>query len=229
MKLIISVSYLFFFSACLPPDRNSKGSESESSRALIDIDGSTDDFQDQNKLPNGCRDLLRFKTSYDGHGFTTNVPIATKKYEYKKDTCVHVYVGTYEPAQRVVMRGQSSMGSRNSSGNFELTARFMNKTGISCEVYNDQFSLIFPVHDKDEDEKYKRITLGCSDHTRLMTVTLGLFNKRKNKLAVTVSPIYKKSDRKQTFHAFDTNREGEIVKYIKVVGAGGQEELLFER
>ena len=228
MKLLLSlVSCVFIAYGCKPVDR----SQSEEGRALIEVGGSTP--QDPNKLPNKCGELLEFKRSYDAHGLSTAVPIATKEYKYNR--CVRIFVGTYEGAQRVGMRGQNAMGSVLSKGNFELATQFMNAKGISCKEVNHRFTLTFPVHADDKDKKYETIEISCPDvDDGRVTVSIGVFSKRnKNKMAVTVASSidddHYEGGTQRYYDAFDTNRNGEIVKHIEVKGGGGREKNIMRR
>ena len=151
-------------------------------------------------------------------------------YRHKKNRYINLTIGLYGTYAREIMQSDSSAGSMTrdrTSGNFDAAVRFMDRTGITCEDSGKSLKLIFPVHADDHDESYKEIVVERSRPERqMMIVNIGLDKRNGDRFALTIHDAY--SDPK-IFHVFDTNRDGEIIKYIKVVGVNGREQVLLDR
>lgn len=217
VQLIVCTAVGLAVSGCLVDG----GNESKEKRQIV---GSNDSSSFSN-----CEKLLKkvYETTTD---HDDNYIVSTH-YRYKKNRCINLNVGWYRTYTKSVMSGffAGATSRARTSGNFDAAVRFLDRTGITCEDSGKSLELIFPVHADDHDEAYKEIMVECSRPERqMMVVYIGLDKRNGNRLALTIWDA-KSDPRMRIFHVFDTNRDGEIIKHIKVVGENGREQVLLDR
>lgn len=215
MRVLVCV--VLFNSGCLVD-----GSHKQESKVKIDVG----DEEDTSISWSRCERLLTRDsnlTPYDSSH------IIYRDYKHKK-SCVRLVVGTYGVLQRHEMNGSAVAGGmfrHVSSGSFKAARNFMESRGITCKENNSKLSLVFPNRNRG-DADYKNIGLECGENVRELIVRIGLADKNSDKLSITIVPRRKDSDLPPVFHAFDTDSRRNIKKHVKVVGFGGEKEVMLD-
>lgn len=215
-------------SGCLiGEDRDERERSGDESETLVSVGGGEDTGEDTDGF-DSCEENLEPEGTYAKDGDH----LIQRFYWYKKNSCILVSVGHYNKITRATMLGKMLAGGEanlRSSGSFDAAVRFMRQNGITCEAVGKKLKFIFPKHRSDRTGDYKEIEIECSPQTKAVVVAIGLDSPRDRTLAITISERKKDSSQLTTYHAFDTNNKGEIIKHVKVVGDGKREKVLLER
>ena len=219
MRVLGLVCVLLFSSSCLVEgDRKSK----KESKALIDVGGD----EENSSVPwSKCEKYLTQGEDSTPYGSSH---IIYKDYKHKK-SCVRLLVGLYGSLQRHEMDGSPTAGglfTQTSSGSFKAAKSFLEGRGITCKESNKQLSLAFPDRQHGHSD-YKSVNLQCGTNVKQLIVRIGLQDEDSNEMAITVVPR-RDDDVSPVFHAFDTDSRGVIKKHVKVVGYGGEKEIVLK-
>ena len=140
--------------------------------------------------------------------------------EYKHESSgMQLTLGLYEESQRFSMRNQPTFGSffrMEEAGSYEATMKSLNKYGIYCEESGDDLTFIFPANKSESD--YREVTFESGGLKRLI-LHIGTIDRQDQRLALTATMRKDGSD-SYSYHAFDTDARGKIVKHVSVDEGG---------
>ena len=222
MRVLALVCVVLFVSGCLVgEDKGERGSKQES-KVKINVGGEED-----TSIPwSGCERLLneRFPPV---EAPDRSYYFLAQSYRHK-NSCVSLYIGLYKIHQRNRMNGKPSPPPSSwKYGNRDKTFSYMEDRLITCKESNGKLSLVFPVSSYGHKD-YASIDLECGRTTDELSVLIGLDDAiEPNKLAITAEH-FRKNDMPTVFHAFDTDSKGVIKKHVKVVGSGGEKEIMLD-
>lgn len=221
MRVLALVCVVLFSSGCLV---DSDRKDERDSKALIDVGGG----QKNSFVPwSRCERLLEAQGPVNKANDRSKHSL-TRLYRHK-NSCVSLYLGLYKKHHRYRMDGQIPAFQPSSwkDGDLNKTLSFMEGRGITCKERNGKLSLVFPVLNYGHED-YASIDLECASTTERLQVRIGLDDDLSpRKLAITMEH-FRKNDMPTVFHAFDTNSAGVIKKHVKVVGDGGEKEVMLD-
>lgn len=158
-----------------------------------------------------CANLLEeTKTYKDRKGY-----VVGKHYKLADhNSCAELYVGVYGNAVRQGLETNEFWRYSHSSSSYVAAVTFMERAGITCNMQDGVFSLVFSKRSAGGDD-YGSIELDCAAEEANTTIAIGMNEKGGRKLSITYIHHYLNPS---AWHIFETNTDGAISKHTKGVG-----------
>ena len=173
---------------------------------------------DHGQTPRSCARLLeQTNTAKDSNGYVVrkDYELAYKLTDAHNKSCAKLYVGVYGNIVRQSIETGKGWNTSGSSSSYVAAVAFMEQNGITCNMQDGVFSLVFSERGHGGDD-YMTIDLDCAAEDAQTRIFIGLNEKGNNKLSVTFAHYYSPT----VWHTFETNASGAIIKHTKGMGIG---------